>query len=189
MSIPSTYKGVIKRLKDSTHIVRKYFEHLPKLAGEFPWEVSLAYLFAMTERAHNDMIYGGVVKLHLVDKDLAESIVQRQHMTRDGFLGLFAEIFGKQVPKKVLKPMKEAERIRDRAIHGKKVSDSAYRTAVVRIIEYAEAFNAFARDMDSVEPFGGDWRGFKGRAASLGKGTSRLVLKGLGFHIKSRATK
>ena len=40
-----SYKAILKRFNSSSAEVRQYFELLPKLIEEFPYDVALAYLF------------------------------------------------------------------------------------------------------------------------------------------------
>ncbi|MBA7556131.1 hypothetical protein ES705_48829 [subsurface metagenome] len=69
--------------------VRKYFEHLPNLIQNYPYEVSLAYIFLQTEKAQNRTIYCGVVKIHRAQSTIASGIINSRHMTREGFLELY----------------------------------------------------------------------------------------------------
>lgn len=48
------------------------------------------------------------------------------------------------------------------------------------ILDYATGFNDFVYGIAGLRPFG-QLKGFKGRAASLEKSTSRWVLRGVGF--------
>jgi hypothetical protein len=172
----------VNRLASSTHEVQRYFPHAPKLAKEFPWEVCLAYMFARVELAHNMAIYCGTVKLHRADAELARKAVMQQHMTREGFRDLFKAIYQHAIPDAALAKLADAEGVRDKVLHGKSASDGDMRKAVVRVVEYAEAFNAFSRGVAGVMPFD-DLRGFKGRAKSLDKSTTRWLLKGMGFDL------
>ena len=101
-------------------------------------------------------------------------------MTRSGFRDLYATIFGKSLKKATADKIAEAEKVRDRILHGKKVSEADKRKAVVEILEYAEAFNAEVQGLAGFKPFG-SLQGFKGRAESLDKSTSRWILKGIGL--------
>ena len=56
------------------------------------------------------------------------------------------------------------------------------RQAHVDIIEYAESVNIELQSVAGFEPFG-DLRGFKGKVKSLEKGTTRWLLKGIGFSV------
>jgi hypothetical protein len=153
MTVPATKKGVVKRFKRAPHEVQDYFKHLPKLVEEFPWEVSLSYLFARVEYSHNMTLYCGVVKLHQAHKDVASNVVQKQHLTRANFSQLFKTIIGKKIDPRVVAKIKDAEEIRDKVVHGKRVSDADMRMAVTRVIEYAESLNDFVKGTAGFKPF------------------------------------
>jgi hypothetical protein len=178
-----TYIAVLKRYNNSTEKVKGYFDQLPDLVhGGFPYEVCLAYLFLRLEKAQNRALYCGVVKLHRANGEMADKAINSQHLTREGFLKLYSTVFGKSVPDATLKLVKKAEKIRDKVIHGKKVSDSDVRESLVDVIAYAESLNKELNAVAGFEPFG-DLRGFKGRGVSLDNTTSRWLLKGLGFAL------
>ena len=94
MGSVDSYKGVLKRYEASTEQVRWYFDQFPGLIGNFPYEVTLAYLFLSTEKAHNRALYCGVVKLHRADSEIADRVMNTHHMIRDGFLELYKNVFG-----------------------------------------------------------------------------------------------
>lgn len=179
----SGYKAVLKKYDDCSLEVKSYFNSLPSLVDQSQYEVAIAYLFLMTERAQNRTIYGGVVKLHRANTKLAERVVNQQHLTRNGFHLLFKNIFGHDLPSETNAKIKKAEGVRDKVVHGKKVTDSQMRQAIADILEYAEAMNQEIQKSAGFKPFG-DMRGYKGRAESLDTRTSRWLLKGLGFEIK-----
>jgi len=182
MTVPKTRKGVIARFNKCPDEIKKYFEHLPKLIEDFPLDVSLSYLFARIEYAHNMALYCGVVKLHQGHKDVVSSVIQKQHLTRESFEKLYREVFGKDVKKSIKDKIKEAETIRDKVLHGKKVKDDDKRKAIIRVIEYAEQFNDFVQKIAGFKPFD-KLKGFKGSKRSLSQKTTRLIMKGLGFAV------
>jgi hypothetical protein len=177
---PKTWKGVIKRFEALKPELTAYFSHFPKLAEEFPWDVSLAYLFARVELANNMAIYCGAVRLHKANGELTRTAVQNHHMTRPGFRDLFKTIHGKPIPDAVIENLTAAEKIRDKALHGKATTAEEHRTAICEVFEYAEQFNDFVHTTSGFRPFD-DLRGFKGRAVGLDKSTTRWLLKGMGF--------
>lgn len=182
MGSVDSYKGVLKRYEASTEQVRWYFDQFPGLIGNFPYEVTLAYLFLSTEKAHNRALYCGVVKLHRADSEIADRVMNTHHMIRDGFLELYKNVFGHALSAATVAKIKDAEKIRDRVIHGKDVTAPELRQALVDVIEYAEALNIDVAAIGGFEPFG-NLRGFKGRGEPLDKSTTRWLLKGLGFAI------
>lgn len=182
-SAPPSYKAILKRYNSSTANVKGYFSELPDLLNDgYPYQVSLAYLFLETEHAHNRALYCGVVKLHAADAELADNVINAQHMTRDGFLDLYRSVFGKPFSLDLAGKFEKAARTRDSVVHGKNVPDSEMRQAHVDIIEYAERVNAEISAIAGFEPFG-DLRGFKGAAGSLEKATTKWLLKGIGFTV------
>ena len=110
----------------------------------------------------------------------ARTAVDNHHMTRGEFKDLYKTIFGKPLTKTVADKIAEAEKVRDRILHGKTVSETDKRKAVIDILEYARAFNAAVYDISGFKPFG-SLQGFKGRAKPLDKSTSRWILKGVGL--------
>ena len=181
MSIPATYRGIVNDFNKREKYLKDYFCHLPDLIKDYPCDVAISYLFARVELAHNMTIYCSVVKLHRVNSELAKVAVNNQHMTRDGFRELFKSITGKTIKADTLKFIQEAEGIRDQILHGKTVSEDQKRKAVCDIINYAVKFNAEVNSICGFKPFG-SLKGYKGRAESLDKSTSRWVLKGIGFN-------
>lgn len=69
-------------------------------------------------------------------------------------------------------------------VHGKAVTDTELRSAIADVLDYAVLFNADVDAAAGFKPFG-DMRGFKGRADSLDKRTTKWVMRGLGFGVKA----
>ena len=182
MTAPKSRKGVVQQYKQCSRDVRDYLEHLPDLADDFPLDVALSYMFARVEQAHLDSLYCGVVKLHEAQKDVASQTILSQHMTRESFAQFFKAIFGKDVPPRTADRLNEAYKVRNKVLHGKLASEADMRKAVGRLLEYAEEFNGFVESAAGFRPLG-DLRGFKGRAESLPKSTTRWLLKGMGFRV------
>jgi len=180
MEQPKTYRAIVNRYKGSSKEIQKYFEYLPSLIEKFPLEISLSYLFARVELAQNMMLYCGAVKLHKTHNDPTWNIVMSQHMTREQFKTLFEAVFGQPLPKNIVAKIQNAEKIRDRVMHGKIVGQQDQRDAIANVLLYAEALNEFIYNLAKFKPFG-KLQGYKGRLKPLDAKTSRLVLKGLGF--------
>jgi hypothetical protein len=100
------------------------------------------------------------------------------HITRDSFLKHYETVFGQAMPAPTVAKLKFAERVRDKTVHGKTVSDADFRQAIVDVIDYAASFNTHVDSRAGFEPFG-DMRGFKGAGQPLEKTTTRWLLKGL----------
>lgn len=183
MTIPN-YKAIIRHFDASPEEIKNFFKHTPKLVTDFDYQVAIGYVFLRTELGLNRSIYCGVVKLHRGEAELCRRIVNVQHMTREGFLALFKNVYGKELPMGVRSKIKDAEKIRDRVLHGKEVKDSDMRKAICDVLDYANAMNKFLEKEAGFQPFGGDLRGFKGRGEPLDAKTTKWILKGMGFGIK-----
>jgi len=178
----ATAPVILKRFNSYPKDFRKYFNDFPKLVKGFEWEVSIGYLFSLVELAHNTTIYCGVVKLHKVDKDLAWEAVNNQHIKRESFWEFYKKIFKKLPEKNVLEKLGNASKTRNLMLHGKTIPEKEKRKAVDDILSYASEFNKAVDHAAGFKPFG-PLKGFKGRAMSLSKDTSRWVLKGMGFSM------
>ena len=178
----ASYKAVLNVFNTCSDSVKWYFDQVPDLLPNYPYEVTLAYLFLRTERAQNRALYCGVVKLHRASGTVADAAVSAQYLTRDGFIDLYKNVFGHDLAKATRGKINKAEKVRDRVIHGKDVSDAEMREAIVDVFEYAEALNSDLSAAAGFKPFG-DLRGFKGRGQPLDNSTTRWLLKGLGFAI------
>ncbi len=173
MATATTYIGVKKHFDASTEAVKWYFDQLPTLLKDFPYEVCLAYVFLRTEKAQNRTLYCGVVKLHGAHTVIAESVINKQHLTRDGFHGLYKNVFARKIPDTTTAKIKQAEKIRDRVVHGKAVKHADMRQAILDVIEYAELMNKDLKTYAGFEPFG-NLRGFK-EGPVFGKGNYEMA--------------
>ena len=177
MAVPSTI-AVLKHIAAAPVEVQMYFEHLPALVKDFPWEVAIAYQFVRVERAQNRALYGGVVKLHRAHGEVAEPYLGSLYITRESFLKHYATVFGQALPAATVSKLKFSEKVRDKTVHGKDVNEAAFRQAVVDVIDYAVLLNHQTQTIAQFKPFG-DMRGFKGAEQPLEKTTTRWLLSGL----------
>ena len=177
--IIKSYKGILTEYQSLPENIQKYFEYLPELIkGDY--EIAIAYLFFKIEQGQNRLLYGGAVKLFAADIEVARNIVNYHHLTRDGFKQIYKNIFNKSLPDRIIKQLKEAEKTRDKVVHGKQVKEDQLRQAITDCLIYAKLVNEEIKNIASFEPFG-DMRGFKGRKESLSKDVTHFLLKGLGF--------
>ena len=183
VDVPARWRGVRKRLQEAPSEVQRYFEPAAELIEHYPWEVSLSYLFSRVERAHLMAIYCGVVKLHRANAKLARTAVDLFQNTRGEFHGLFANVFGQEIPRRLQKTLDVAQKVRERVLHGKTVEESDYRMAIAAVIQDAAGFNDVCHQKGGFQPFG-DLRGYKGAGSSLDVSTSRWVLKGIGLPLQ-----
>ena len=183
MTRPKTKKTVISYFEKLSPDVMRYFEHLPNLIKDYPWEVALSYVFWRVELAQTNSIYCGIVKLQSAESSLARKAVNESRRSRSQFKEKFDMVFGKPVKATLSTKLGHAEKVRDRVIHGKEVKDEVKREAVLDILEFAEGFNSFVSSLAGFKPFG-DLRGYKGRGKPMDKSTTRWILKGMGFDIR-----
>lgn len=164
--------------------VKRYFNYLPDLInGGFPLNICLAYCFYRVEVAHNMAIYCGIVKLHKGDSDMTRRIVDNWDMYRDGFREKFELVYDCKRPCWITRGIRDAQKVRDDVMHGSSKTAKEKREAIGLTLRYAEEFNSIVEEEAGFEPFTDDLRGYKGRASSLDKQTTRWILKGMGFNV------
>ena len=179
-----TYKGVISHFNAAPNDVKEYFPDFVELVEKYPWEVSVSYFFSRVEQAKHMTIYCGVVKKHWCDSALTKQMVNEEHMSRGRFKELFKTVFGKNISKPILEKLELGESMRDKIAHGKAWTQKEVREGLVNSIDFAIEFNDFVQATAGFRPFG-NLKGFKGRAESLPKSTTRWVLQGMGINNKS----
>jgi hypothetical protein len=182
MTIPANRRQIEQHFSNAPREVRDYFGELPGLLENFPLDVALAYVFSRVELAHNMALYCGVMKIHKADKNIAKAAIDATHITRDGFVEMFATVFNRGLPTATRNLLKEAEEVRDRVMHGKTTLERDKRKAIAKVIDYACKFNESVYALAGFRPFA-NLRGFRGRGASLPNATTRWVLKGMGFRL------
>ena len=177
----------LRNLYDSLPVeVRGFFAEIPGLLdSKASFDIILAYVFFRMEQGQHQTLYCGARKLHKTESSLTWQALNVHHMTRDSFLDMFKTIFGFTVDATTMKCIAKAENIRDRVMHGKRVSDADGREAISRVLQYAHRMNYLIADQKHVgfRPFVHDLRGFTGRLESLDKSTTRWILKGMGFNM------
>lgn len=177
-----SYKAVLKYYENCSDEIKKYFSDLPALVEKFQNQIALAYMFFKVEQAQNKVLYCGVVKLHRANSEITSNVINKHHLTRDGFQALFKKIFGHKMSEDTLSKIQSAEKIRDQVIHGKIVTDSDIRKAIAEVLDYAKLLNSEMEKTAGFKPFG-DLRGFKGRGEPLDKSTTKWLLKGMEFSV------
>ena len=182
MTSPGSYRSVLRVYNGCSDPIRNFYCNFEGLLNDYEYEVSVAYVFLKLEQAYNRCLYGGVRKLHKVNAEIASTIMQKQHLTREGFLRLFENVFSQPLNSDVVKKIKFAEKVRDKIIHGKSVQDADKRKCLTDVLQYSREIEREVENIGGFNPFG-DMRGVTGRAKPLEKSTSRWVMKGLGFAI------
>lgn len=178
---PGSYRGVINHFNASPDDVKWYFDCFESLVADYPWQVSIAYVFSQVERAKRMTLYCAILKLHWCEASLTRTLIDREHLSRARFIELFETIFGSPIPKSLTKQLREAEAIRDRASHGSSDwTEADARQCLTDVIDFAVGFNEFVEEQAGFRPFG-KLQGFRGRGTALPKATTRWVLKGMGI--------
>jgi len=180
-TVPS-YISVKKHYEASPQTVRDYFSNFESLIDDYEYQVVVAYCFFRLEAAYNRTLYGGVRKLHKADQQLAKSVIDKQHLTRDGFLDLYANVFGKALPTLTAAKIKFAEGVRDRVVHGKNITDADARKCLTDLIVFSCELEQHVQSIASFSPFG-TMKGLLGAGKSLDARTTRWLMKGLGFSV------
>ena len=177
--------GLKKIYNKCSSEVKEFFEHIPALLDKnLPLEVCLAYAFSRLERGQNMAIYLGVVKIHKVNANLADTAVQNHHMSSEDFSSLYKTIFGFDPPSTALSKLNEAKtKARHKVMHGKETKIADIRNAIACVLGYAEEINRQLDEKYDIKPFCDDQRGFAGRSRKFDERTSRFVLKGMGFNL------
>jgi hypothetical protein len=184
INIPRSWKGVRNAFQAAPDQVSSYYESLPSLLEEYVWEVSVAYAFLKIEKTHNYILYAGVRKIHRAEATVASKLIDSHHLTRRGFETLFENIFGVPIPREINSILKEAEKVRDKVIHGKSVNAKDQRKALMLILKYSIDIEEFIQGHAGFSPFSSDRRGLTGRGESLDKSTTTWLMRGLGFAKK-----
>jgi hypothetical protein len=182
--VAKTYKEVLNHFNNAPSDVREYFPDFPELVERYTLEVSVSYLFSRIEQAKHMTIYCGIVKKHWCNSALTKQMVNEEYMSRGRFKELFKIVFGKNVSKRILEKLEVGESMRDKITHGKPWTPKEVREGLVSAIDFATEFNEFIQNSAGFRPFG-SLQGFKGRAESLPKSTTRWVLQGMSIPKKS----
>ena len=171
--------------------IQNYYLDFPDLFKDFPYRITFSYLFFDMELAHINTLYCALAKGWKIDIELAWTAVNSQELfwasannkkkDPNSYQEFFYRILEKKIPNRLDKRAEDIRKIRNEIFHGGENPPTAQiRQGIMNIILYANAFNEDIGKITGFEPFG-SLRGFKGRAASHDKKTSRLILKGLGF--------
>ena len=182
LTIPANRRQLKQHFDDAPEQVREYFSDLLGLLENFPLDVALAYVFLRVELAHNMALYCGVVKIHNASKEVAGAAIDANHVTRESFLEMFKTVFNLDLPTAICNLLENAEGVRDRVVHGRKILEHEKREAIMEVIQYAEKFNEIVYAAARFRPFG-NLKGFHGDGQSLSKAATRWVLKGMEFSL------
>jgi hypothetical protein len=166
--------------------IRAFFPEVPELIdSSFSLDILLAYLFFRIEQGQRLTLYCGARKLHRTESTLTWKAIDSHDLTRAGFRDLFRTIYGFDMDKAAADSLADAEKIRDKLMHGKVLTEKDKREAISKVMHYAKEVNDLIAVKKSLgfKPFCGDLRGFVGRLEPLDRSTTRWILKGMGFAI------
>ena len=180
MSVPKNYRQVLNEYEACPEYIQKYFEVFPDLI-EFPYEVSIGYLFSRIERAHKMAFYVCIVRRYKLDPATTRKIVINQRMERPRFKNFFEKIFGCEMPADALKELGEADQVRNNILHGDDFTDNDARKAIACILKYAQLFNSFVNKIEGFKPLDTLSGTLPNRAPLIEEPATLLALKGMGF--------
>lgn len=183
--VPATWRGVKNHFTSVPEEIQHYFSPTVELIENYDWEVSLAFMFTRVEKAMNMMLYCGARKIHKAHSETAYSFVDKHHMTRKEFRRLFKNVFGADIPAGTTELLADAEKVRNKIIHGKSAIPAEQRKAIIRLLDYAEAMNDLVHTKARFRPFTPTLRGFTGPTQSLDQSTTSWLMRGLGFTGKA----
>jgi hypothetical protein len=181
-SAPVGYKHLQRLFASAPPDVQWYFQYLPRLLPDFPYEVAIAYMSALVETAKHMTLYCGIVKLHMAESEMTRAALRSDFMERKRFLDLYRIVFGQPVAPQALLSLERAEETRDMVLHGKVPSAPEMRQAIADFLTFATEFNGMVQAHAGFRPFG-QLTGFKGARAALDRSTTRWLLKGMGLNI------
>ena len=183
--MPANYKQLLIHYESKPKEIKLYFGDPPKLVEQFVWEIPISYMFSKIEVAKRRTLHGGIVKIHRTDSALTAEMLDIDHMTRGRFRALFKIVFDKEIDQAILKKLSDAEAVRDRVAHGRRLNEAAARQCLADALDFSEELNEFVNGIAKFRPFA-DLRGFKGASAPLSKDTTRWVLRGMGIPGNSK---
>jgi hypothetical protein len=167
--------------------VQGFFNDLPGLIdSSFSLDIVLAYTYFRLEQGQHLALYLGARKLHKTDAELTWQALDNEHITRESYRTFFEKIFSFPLDADTIDCLAKADKIRDRLMHGKSVTEAEKREAISRVLRYAERVNHLidVTHRIGLRPYNFDNRGFVGALGALDKKTSRWVLKGIGFSLR-----
>jgi hypothetical protein len=173
-------KQVISRYENLPDDIQSWLDGLPDLIKDFRWEISVAFVFMQIESMFHNSLYRGLVKIHKTDSQLTKQLLDRDHFSGGRIKELYKTIFGIPIPHEVYLHLDAAVKIRNRAIHGKKITQPEARQCLMEAFNFLEAFSTEVSKVAKFRPCS-DGRGLKGAAEALSKDTSRWVLRGMGI--------
>lgn len=181
MTTVRSYKGLQKQfgaLPEGTKSYLNGLEDLISRSASYP--VALAFSFMKLEEGNHRALKCGLIRIHKCNSAKVDEALRKQHFTRPYFRLVFKNVFGKEIEQELLKPVQDAEKVRDKLIHGKGASEKDLRSGISGALKYVNGLGAFVENETKKNPFG-DLRGLASRTSLLDPVPSYWLLKGLGF--------
>jgi hypothetical protein len=175
------HRTLLKKFKQQNAKIIAYLEPCQELLeNSYRHEVIISYMFSRIEIAHREALYFGVVKLHDVDSTLAAQAIDNYDLTRKDFRDKLESIYGYSLTDELKGKIINAEKIRDKILHGKRIKAGETAYAILDAVEYLAGIDQLLKTKSNILLIG-DRRGFKGAKSSHSKATSRWILKGMGL--------
>ncbi len=184
---------VPKKYADLPESVQDYFggfRSIILIDEKYAWDILVGYLFMQVERAQYSIVYCAMVKKQGTNKDVTRGLLSLFRIKRKEFPILYKILGGTEISEETIRLAKNAEKIRDKIIHGndKQVSKKMKKDAIVSILEYSDLLNEHSYADFGFRPFG-DLTGFNGRRKTLGKKPSRWIIKGILAELNKKKPK
>ncbi len=151
---------------------------------EIEWDVAVAYVFSIIEYSRRYTLYMVLVRTRNVDAAAAWDAVQSEELKDLQFWEFLENAIEKSFSKDIKNMLRDAKKVRNKIMHGHySASVAERREAIGAAFAFLQQFGAVIQKHAGFYPFGR-----KQGKLSVGKGskrhdvgTSRLILKGLGF--------
>jgi hypothetical protein len=183
--LPKSYKGLKDVYESMDQETKVYLSKLePLLSDGKNYEIALAYCFMKLEEGHHRALKCGLVRIHECDSKKVDSELEKQHFTSDKYALVFKNVFSDSIPAQAKDYLSEAQKIRNKIIHGKSTTDPKRREAIYYSLEYMKILGAFVKEKTQKNPYG-DLRGLKGKKTLLPAKSTVWMLKGFGLGEKT----
>ena len=182
ISIPGKRLGLKNVYSSMPDEVRSFFVDLPALIdSKFSLDIALAYMFFRIELGQRQMLYYGARKLHRTETQLTWKAIDLHHFTRKEIKDKFKTIYGFRISNTADQYIADAEKVRDKLMHGIKPTEKELREAICRAMYYVKEINELVAKKYDFYPISGYQRGISGRSKPLDKSTTKWILMGMGF--------
>jgi|GEM_PF-1771239 len=181
---PLQVKRVRQTYRKSPKYIREVFSTVPVV-----WEHNLplaafANALSFYEMAKILTFFIGVPRLHRTDIPLTEGVVFDERLNLPTFKRLFKAVYGVPIRSDLIKKAEKIETIEEK-FHAGRLREADMPPTIINILEFAIGYSDFVYSIARFKPFGNIYQ-LKGIGKTLGRRTSRKILKELGFSVKPR---